>query len=380
MMVRRKEMVPPAPPVKFYKTIALSFLFLTIILLGVVILITAKKATITIEAAQNTKNISFVLKTQSSAALGTPDMLNAQVTTTGFTFSKKFFPTAAKTVDDVATGEVVLYNKSQTPQPLVKTTQIMSAGGVLFRLEKGVVVPAQGEVTAPVYADQPGVAGNIEPSAFTIVKLNPEKQKFIYAESKKTMTGGVKKIGFLSAEDLASAEVDIKNQIQTEYSAQNPGVGQAQVISVVSHAVSSDAQAGKEASDFTLTDKATLLVVRYNAADLKAFADQQVMKNVDRRSEKIVSVDNAPVVKLLSYDEKTGSAELSVTESVVVTLDVSAESITPFQFVGKSKDEIERYTQSLDHVSKTTVKLFPSWISTAPGAASKIQVIVKNVQ
>ncbi len=378
MMVRRKEVMPPTPPVKFYKTIALSFLFLTIILLGVVILITAKKATITVEATQNTKTINFIAKTQSASS--TPDTLMAQVTTTAFTWSKKYFPTATKTLDAVATGEVTIYNKGNTAQPLVKTTQLLSAGGVLFRLENGVVVPAQGQVAATVYADQAGATGNIAPSTFTVVKLNADKQKVIYAESKQDMTGGVKKIGFLSTDDLTNAQADMKNQTQEQYTAKNPTNGQTQVVSVIDQTFKSDGQVGEEAADFTLTTTATVLMVSYNSADLKVFLDREVGKNMDQRSEKILSLDNAPSVKVLTYDLKNGSTELSVSENMVVTLDANAESLTPNQFVGKSKEEIERYTQSLDHVAKTEVKLFPSWISTAPSAAGKIQVIVKNVQ
>ena len=47
----------PEPPVRFYRAIALSFLAVTIILLGVVVYITSQKANIIIVAKEDNKKI-----------------------------------------------------------------------------------------------------------------------------------------------------------------------------------------------------------------------------------------------------------------------------------------------------------------------------------
>jgi len=61
-------------------------------------------------------------------------------------------------------------------------------------------------------------------------------------------------------------------------------------------------------------------------------------------------------------------------------LDADAEKVAPTQFLGKTKEEIERLIMGLDHVSAAEVKFSPSWIRKSPTVVDHVKVIVKNIK
>jgi len=85
-------------------------------------------------------------------------------------------------------------------------------------------------------------------------------------------------------------------------------------------------------------------------------------------------------VTVASYDAASNSAQLAVNQDVVVTLDANAEKLSPQYFMGKTKDEIERYLFELDHVAGVQVNFTPAWSSKAPTVPDKIKVLVKDIQ
>ncbi len=380
MMTRRMATErAPEPPVRFYKIIAVSFLAVTVLLLGVVIFITSKKATIIVVSKQDTKHASW---TVGVAPQGDGKAtLSGVVTTTVFSWSNTYYPTGNKVVNGTAEGTVILYNKGSAAQPLVQKTQLLTPGGVLFRLKQGVVVPANGSITAPVYADQAGATGDIAPSTFVVVKLNPEKQRLVYAESKTAMTGGSRKVGVLSATEVADATEDYKAKVVAAYeaglAANADTAGQA--ITLLDSSIKADQAVGTELSQFSLSGKNSLLLVRYDQAELNRLVADRLSQEFDAQSEKMLSLNKEPQVSVARPDPGSGKADMQVTQDVVVTLDANGEKLLPQHFVGQKKEEIQRYLLGLDHVSAVEVQFSPGWALSAPSVAEKIKVIVKNV-
>lgn len=370
----------PEPPVGFYRTIAVSFLLVTLILLGVIIFFTSKKATIVVVAKTDNKNINLDIsvaaqKTDKSSIVGL-------VTTTEFKWTQKYFPTGNKTMDGVAVGTVIIFNDTNAAQTLVKTTRLLTSSGVLFRMADRALVPARGQVSVSVYADQPGVSGNIGPSKFTIPGLNEEKQKVIYASSSATMEGGVKKIGILTENDIKTAEADYAEKVKQaidDFLKQVASFNQ-KVVFVPAHNVSADRKTGDEVSEFSLSGTNTVVVVYYNSDDLKSVLGKEISGHIDASTEKVLSVNKEPQVSLGSYDLAKQQARLSVYQDVLVTLDANADKLAAANFFGKSKDEIERYVFGLGHVVGVDVKFSPSWMRSAPAVSDRVQVIIKNVQ
>lgn len=346
--------------------------------MGVVIFVTSKKVEIIIVAKEDNKDINLVVnvvgKNASSSAIpGT-------VSSTVFRWTEKYHPTGNKRVEGLAEGEVTIYNKTGIDQPLVRTTRVLTDGGQLFHLAKAVVVPAQGQVTAPVYADQPGADSDVPPSRFTIPGLNPVKQKVIYAQSQKQMSGGERTVGILSDDDIKNAEADFEQKIKEAFVATLPDGGDGKAIAVTNLKVESSHKAGKEVAEFSVFGESAIVVVSYNPEDLSNLESRDITDKIDISSERFLALDKKPQVSVASYDLQEGTAELSVRQNVVVTLDANVEKLLPRNFVGKRKDEIERYLLGLDHVANIQVNFSPGWVASAPTVPDRIRVVVKNVQ
>ena len=159
-----------------------------------------------------------------------------------------------------------------------------------------VVVPARGQVSVSVYADQPGASGNIGPSKFTIPGLNEEKQKVIYASSSVAMDGGTKKVGILTADDLKTAESNYAEKVKQaiDNSIKPVAPFNQKVVFVPAHNVSADRKAGEEVSEFVLSGTNTVVVVYFNSDDLKSVLGKEI-SGIDAGTEKgIVSQQGTP--------------------------------------------------------------------------------------
>lgn len=376
MIARHLETRSPyEPPVRFYKTIALSFLAVTLILLGVVVFITAKSATINITAKEDAKQVSLTVPVGDGT-----DKLKGVITTSSFDWTNTYYPTGVKTTEDKATGKAIIYNKQKQPQTLIVNTRLLSADGVLFRMKEKSTIPANGQAEVEVYADEVGEKGEIGPSQFTIPGLSPELQKLVYAESKDKMVGGVKKIGILSDDDLTAAKASYKDQVKSEYIKVNNIDAKNTAVSVETENFTADKKVGDEVSEFKLTGKNKIVVIKFDSSELSQYVANNASKEIDKDSEKFLSVNSDPTVILNSYNEAAGTAELGVSQEVLVTLDVNGNKLALSNFTGKKKDEIQRYILSLDHVKDVDVVFSPSWMRSAPSVVDKIQVVVKNVK
>lgn len=380
MIVRHTETQLPEPSVRFYRTIAFTFLVITIVLLGVVVFITSKKATVTIVSKEDSKSINLNVGV---SALGGGDKIKGIVTTTIFSLAEKYFPSGSKTLVGVAEGDVVIYNKSSTDQVLVKTTRLLNPDGVLFRLSDRVTVPANGEITTKVYADKEGSESEIGPSQFVIPGLNTDRQRVIFAESKSKMVGGVRAIGVLSEGDLTSAKNDYTEKVKKAVveSLSNGGWEGLGKISVVTmQNIKSDKELGAEVDSFTISGDNFLVVIGYDRLALTNLVSSEMSKKINIGSEKVLSVSGDPVPSIASYDLSNHTADLLIRQEALVSLDPDATVLLPRSFVGKSKDEIERYVLGIDHVAGVDVKFSPSWIRKAPTVPDHIKVIVKSVK
>lgn len=381
MITHRQETQPPTEPaVRFYKLIAITFLLMTVGLLVVVIFITSKKAEVTILAKADTKRVTFTVKVGPGHTDAT--IILGGASTTMFSWTEKFFPTGTKTTEGTTTGMVTLYNKGPVAQTLIKTTRLLTSEGILFHMSDRATIPAGGEIPVAVYADKPGKDFDIGPSRFTIPGLSSDKQKIVWAESTKPMSGGLQKAGVLSAADLTGATNIYKTKVVEAYvkSAQAGGAVTKPLVVLTSTNATANHAVGDEVSEFAVSGRNELTVVTYNGTELQEALKRELAQKIDVTSEKVLSVIKEPEVLLDNFDSKTQTATLSVYQEVTVTLDPNGEKLASRIFFGKTKGEIERYILGLDHVSGVEVVFSPSWMPSAPSMPDKIKVVVRQVQ
>jgi hypothetical protein len=109
------------------------------------------------------------------------------------------------TVDAFASGTVEIFNELNLVQPLVATTRLLTPDGILFRIQNGVTVPANGSVKVVAKADKKGASGNIPPTSFTIPGLSAVRQKSVYAKNTSHFTNGTATVKTLGEDDFTRA-------------------------------------------------------------------------------------------------------------------------------------------------------------------------------
>jgi hypothetical protein len=298
---------------------------------------------------------------------------------TNVSLQKSFQPKEGKEVAVVVTGEVILHNEEDYGQPLVATTRLLTATGIMFRLKDRVVVPAKGTVTAAVYADQPGKESEIGPSQFTIPGLSVDKQKVIYATSDKAMVGGVTRVGILGQSDWQEAtqelQADLEKAGKEKLSVLHPDLTVA--YKLVDLNVTSKQKVGEETSGFTLAGTAKLVGVFYNNEEVKTLATKELNKRLVSDNE-VLAVDEGGVAVVISdYNTASSTAAAELSASGRVSLNSESRQLDKSLFYGKNKDEVRRYLLSLDHVQGVEIKFTPAWMRTVPAIADHVSVIVK---
>ncbi|KKR97204.1 MAG: hypothetical protein UU49_C0034G0007 [Candidatus Magasanikbacteria bacterium GW2011_GWC2_41_17] len=246
-----------SPSPKFYKVIATTFLIATILLVIFVVFLTGGKATISLKLKPQTVKANTNLMVVEKPASGQVGGLALGTVVTG---EKVFSPSGGTEIPGAATGEVILYNKTNSAQPLVATTRLLSPDGILFRLTKSTNVPANGQIKAAVYADKSGKDGEIGPTKFTIPGLSEIKQKDIYAESKTKMSGGVKRISALTEADLKTAEEALVADLYSTGQGKLVNIAKtsssayaASLYTYIKNSVKTDAKIGAVSDSFKMT-------------------------------------------------------------------------------------------------------------------------------
>lgn len=378
MTPRRKETNGEnSQPVRFYKYIALTFLIVTIVLLGVIVCMSSKRAVITITASQEPVEVKETLNIGD-----TESVVAGKVETTVVSLQKSFQPQEGREEPAIATGKVALHNEEDYNQPLIATTRLLTSEGILFRLKERVVVPAKGIVVADVYADKIGKESEIGPSRFTIPGLSADKQTVIYATSEKPMIGGWKKIGILGESDWQKGEKELLAEIEKigkeKLSVLHPDF--SAVYKLINPEIKSEQKVGEEASEFTLSGKATIVGVFYNGEEVKNLMAKELNKRVVSEDE-LLTIDNPePAVNLESYEASSTIAVVNVSASGLVSLNPESGQFAKSMFFGKNKEEVRRYLLSLDHVQGVEVKFTPAWMSSVPPVPEHVSVVVKMTE
>src|SRR3989344_6111160 len=349
MPVRRHEnLVAATQPIRFYKFVALTFLFITVILSGVIMFMSSKRTSIVIETKSAPVDIT------DSVLVGDADKLGSVkgiVVSTEVTGEEKFIPTETEDREAQAVGKVVLYNDSDLTQPLVATTRLL------------------------------GAAGNIGPSDFTIPGLSATRQKEIYAKSAGKMEEGLVGVGILGKSDMDKAEAalreSLRKKVEEQLARENPSFGG--VFKLVESEITSENKVGDEVYQFVLTGTATVVGVFYEADALRALAEKSLARKAVDDTEKIYPSSELVLVKIEEYDVADNIATLQVFHSGLSKLNPESSQLEKSLFFGKNKDEIRRYLLRLDHIRSVNIKFTPAWIRTVPYVGDHVEIIVKEV-
>ncbi len=361
--VKRRKPKASHVPRRFSPLIILFAVFVIAMFL-LIVYIAFSKTTITVDLKERVESVEFQYQ---------PSDLDADERTITleeeFTFSDF---SEFQDVEGVATGTVTIINDYVADQQLVETTRLLSEDGVLFRLAESIVVPSGGSIDVEVYADESGLTGDIGPTTFEIVNLQPVKKSVIYAMSEDSMTGGVGKEAILRDEDIKSAKKKAKQDLRKEAIRQlqdelrlEESLSSDQVkVEIIGQTV--DQEVGNTVTNLTVRTEAKVIVYYFNEGKLEDVLER------DTEFSKVSLNDVTYAIETIGdHVLVVGVLEMPSTGADVMdTVDMS-------QLTGKSREDMIAYLESFQSVEAVDIKFSPFWIVTSPPIVDRIELVIK---
>lgn len=373
---------PLSRSLRVYQRIALGFVGITFLMLLAVVYLSVSRATIRVIAKPSvvatTASLSVV---REPAAEGEIAGSVGQVTLTKtriFSLPQE----GARAVEAKSSGMITIINNTNTAQPLVATTRFLAENGVLFRLDSGTTVPANGQITAKITADQPGVSGDIGPTTFTIPGLAVSLQDKIYGISADAMTGGVQYVRTLTETDIADAKTallaDILAEAKTSLSAGlDPALAAQGTYDVKETAATTNVSVGTEAGTFSLTTTARVTGVYYDSALVASYTRSLLQRRVPEGFALHSISEQGVQTTVDSVDYSTGEAELSVYLDGTAIISGDAPTLAKDRFLGRAPNEVFTLLRSSDAISDVSISFTPFWLQRVPTLKDHIEIIIE---
>lgn len=366
-----------------YRRIAVAFLVLTAIVVGLVLYVVFARAKVVVLSVQEDIESDFLIDIARDPGPGEVRGDVIEVTDT----AKRTFPAASTaTVDDRATGTVRITSTLSRAQTLVATTRLQTPAGVLYRINDTVTVPANGSVEVAAYADVPGKAGETNDATFVIPGLNPSSQPFFMVTIVTPFTGGERQVQAVTRDDIDKAVAALKEELTPKLEAaldalvQERGLateGSARTVQIEVVTQTASAKIGSEVEEFTMTVDARAIGTYFDEA--------QFMEQVRSRLRDLIGFDQA----LLSATEEAGSrsiekrdiasgrANVRVKARGIAILSEDAPALDPEKLTGISTDAAEAYLEGVEGVASASVTTSPFWSNRMPTVADHISLEVR---
>lgn len=374
---------PLSRSLRVYQRIALGFVGITFLMLLAVVYLSVSRATITLTAKPS------VIATSASLTVVKNPLSEGQIAGSvgrvTRTSSRIFLlpQEGARAIEAKSSGIVTVTNTTGSDQPLVATTRFLSESGVLFRLDSGVTVPANGEVEARITADQPGASGDIEATTFTIPGLAESLQTSIFGSSAVPMTGGVQYVRTLTESDIADAKTALLADILTDAKAElasglDATLAAQGTYSVKEESVTTDVAVGTETGTFSLTITATITGVYYDAALVTSYARSLLQKRVPEGFVLNSVSEQGVQTTIESADYATGEAQLSLYLDGTAVISADAPTLSKDRFLGRAPNEVFTLLRSSDAISDVAITFTPFWLQRIPTLKDHIEIIINT--
>lgn len=306
------------------------------------------------------------------------------------TDSKKIMATGREEIEEKASGKIVIFNDfSTSSQRLIKNTRFETPEGLIYRINRSIVVPGQetedgervpGSIEVTVYADEAGDKFNIGLTDFTIPGFegSPRFDKF-YARSKTPMTGGF--IGEKLTADTVDVEkakseihTELNNQLLNEAFSQKPdGFYLFEDAVFVEFASQPSIEAGDEVE---VIEKATLYGVLFDKDEFASHIAENTLAAFDEGTVEIADISTL-VINASNKEEARPweDAEFEFTVSgnahIVWTFD---EAQLKEDLSGRAKAALTTVLSGYPSIEQAEVVLRPFWKRSFPDKVSKIKI------
>lgn len=364
-----------------------------IIVLFLAFFISSKLASVTVLITPNQGKIS-VSGTYTAYRDALPGELGFKTLSIDSTESKVVSATGSETVNEKASGQIVVYNDfDSNSQRLIPETRFETPDGKIYRIKDAITVPGKkksGDKTVPgqlevtVYADSSGDDFNIGLTDFTIpgFKGDPRFDSF-YARSKTTMSGGfsgeIKKVDAVLEEDTRSElQTSLSQKLLDEVRGQvNEGFVMYSDAVFVSFSKLPVTPVSGDSDKAEITEKATASFVVFDEKELSKYLAENSSVDLDGDDEVVIdglegfnfSLINKSDINIQTADSFTFSID---GDSLIVWW-FDTEKITE-ELAGSSKGSYQDILAKYSAIERAEVSFSPPWVRSFPGNAEKIQI------
>lgn len=377
----KKTKKAPAPSLNLYRRIAVGFVVAVALMLAAVLYVSAVSATIHVKAARQTVKTEFLADVVETPTRDTEVRGRVVSVAVGKTASFEAGGDGMKEVEEKSSGTVTIRNTSSRVQPLVATTRLLSPGGILFRLDETVTVPANGLVEAAVHADVAGASGDVVPSRFVIPGLSESLQKLIYAESSAAFTGGVRRVSVISQQDVDRSALALRGELEEDAKAAlREQAGEAFEGEAFSYQITeqtSDVPAGTEASAFALTMTIRATGVFYERSALEAIASRKLHDALAPGKEFVTLNAGGLQASVDKADPDAGMANVRVYLDGEAVVSPTSASLDPSRFVGMTEAEIGAVLAGEALATDVAVEFTPFWMNRVPQFQDHVYVEIE---
>ncbi len=375
---------PPTP--KLFRNIAVTFVLVTLGVIGVALWTSSVKAKVMVKVKREPVAIDTVMDISSSPISG---QIKGRVVSGTFTEAKEFVvsvvsstvavdPVPAKTL-----GTVRIINKYSKAQPLVAKTRLLTADNRLFRITESVNVPAGGSVEVKAESDEVGEKYKLQVgTSFTIPGLWKDLQTLIYAESATDFNSPGGSTGprkMVTADSLAKAHEELyatalEKAKQTLIVEAGADPEWESIFLINNYQKQSNAATGQEIDSFLAQVRVGVTAVFFPREDVAALIRTRLSEKIPE-GYALADFDFSQVsFRLESADADKGSALLAVSAEAQSKLTDASPVLRKDLIVGLPSDEVIRKWSALDGVEEVDVILEPSWVHRLPTMKDKINL------
>ncbi len=307
---------------------------------------------------------------------------------------------------------MTIINKTPDAVSLKQGTRLQNQAGMIFRIQKGVMVPGSGSTsvlaqaaTMDMFDEIIGDRGNVPAGVrWDFAALSENDRKTLYAENRVAANGGTTAYrSVLQKSDIDNAQrrlvqeltTQAKDQIQKILETRNAaGSGQLRLFtndqlvkSTLTGFVLPTTFIGKPVTSVTVQGALTYKMFMYDAKPILDVVGQQLLSHI-AENERLVagSVDLKNLdVRVFDYADDLSwikiTAELSATQEYIFDPLTAAgarfdQSIRD-RITGISRTDALRIIKNLPEVEKVSISLWPPWNTMLPSIPSNITISVQ---
>lgn len=366
------------PPLNLYKKIALTFIVLTIILIGIIFYFTLSYAYLTIyPKSQEIKNdFNFIIVEDQSLQDIEAGIFAGRVVNQIISDQKSFETTGTKDISADAAGSVKLVNTLNQEQILIPKTRLLTPDNILFRLKDRVIIPGKSTVTATVYPDDPSKPLATAGTKFTIPGLNTTLQKYIYAETAQDFQAGGQTVKAISQSEVDKAVAEFSEEAAQKVFASEDSSKTKILSKEITEQILSN-KVGDAVDSYTLTLKIKVVGVIFDAQPVKTYAQKLIESLVP--NDKVLVSNNADqlIYVIEKYDMDNKLVQIKSTINGVAVLRADSPILDTSKLVKLSSAEVQSYLENFEDIEKAEITFFPAWVKKMPRFPDHIIIKIK---